>query len=234
VGKNKLFRWSELRAFDNVIESVQMPEEGEFHNIRGNWRKEIFRNENPLTVELGCGKGEYTTGLAAIYPLKNFIGVDIKGARMWRGAKTANTLRLTNAAFLRTRIEFLDRYFSDDEIDELWITFPDPHPGKRNSNKRLTCPWFLNKYSRLMKDKGLVHLKTDNEELHRYTLGLARKNSLEIVASSSDLHNEITDNELLAIRTHYENIFLGEGIKITYLSFRLEKGKEITDAPKKD
>jgi tRNA (guanine-N7-)-methyltransferase len=230
VGKNKLARWSELRSYSNVIEAKTMPVDGEYHPVRGKWRINIFGNNNPVVTELGCGKGEYTTGLAIKYPECNFIGVDIKGARMWRGARTSNEQKISNAAFLRTRIEFIDRYFAEDEIDEIWITFPDPHPGKKNSNKRLTCPWFLNKYRGLLKDKGIVHLKTDSAELYNYTLALAKRNRLEILESVTDLHTELKNNELLVIRTHYENIFLKEGVKITYLSFRLEKEKEITDA----
>lgn len=229
MGKNKLARWSELGSYSNVIEVKTMPADGEYHPIRGKWRINIFGNNNPVVTELGCGKGEYTIGLAKKYPDKNFIGIDIKGARMWRGAKTSNEQKISNAGFLRTRIEFLDRYFAYDEIDEIWITFPDPHPGKKNSNKRLTCPWFLNKYRHLLKDKGIINLKTDSAELYSYTLGLAQRNGLEILESVTDLHNELKDNELLGIRTHYENIFLKEGVKITYLSFRLEKEKEITD-----
>jgi tRNA (guanine-N7-)-methyltransferase len=229
VGKNKLARWSELGSFSNVIEAKTIPEDGEFHPVRGRWRMDIFGNNNPVVAELGCGKGEYTTGLALRYPERNFIGVDIKGARMWRGAKTSNEQKITNAAFLRTRIEFLDRYFTTDEIDEIWITFPDPHPGKRNSNKRLTCPWFLNKYRVLLKNNGIIHLKTDSAELYNYTLSIVKHNGLEIIESVTDLHNELKDNELLTIRTHYENLFLKKGIKITYLSFRLEKEKNIND-----
>ncbi len=159
MGKNKLARWNELSSFENVIQ----PEIGEVsakdHHIKGRWNNQMFRNENPLILELGCGKGEYTVGLATMFPENNFIGIDIKGARMWRGAKTSNEQKLSNVAFLRTRIEFINSFFDTDEVDEIWITFPDPHPGGRNSNKRLTSPWFLNIYRQFLKDKGLSILK---------------------------------------------------------------------------
>ena len=226
MGKNKLARWTELASLDNVIQ----PEIGEVserdHPIKGKWNKEIFKNNNPIVLELGCGKGEYTVGLAKNFPANNFIGVDIKGARMWRGAKTANEQNLQNVAFVRTRIEFINSFFSADEVDEIWITFPDPHPGGRNSNKRLTSPWFLNSYRLFLKDKGIIHLKTDNKELYDFTNKVLNYNTLEIIISMNDLYAEKADN-VLSIRTHYEKIFLDAGLKINYLSFRLEKDKII-------
>ena len=219
-------RWTELASLDNVIQ----PEIGEVserdHPIKGKWNKEIFKNNNPIVLELGCGKGEYTVGLAKNFPANNFIGVDIKGARMWRGAKTANEQNLQNVAFVRTRIEFINSFFSADEVDEIWITFPDPHPGGRNSNKRLTSPWFLNSYRLFLKDKGIIHLKTDNKELYDFTNKVLNYNTLEIIISMNDLYAEKADN-VLSIRTHYEKIFLDAGLKINYLSFRLEKDKII-------
>ena len=219
-------RWTELASLDNVIQ----PEIGEVserdHPIKGKWNKEIFKNNNPIVLELGCGKGEYTVGLAKNFPANNFIGVDIKGARMWRGAKTANEQNLQNVAFVRTRIEFINSFFSADEVDEIWITFPDPHPGGRNSNKRLTSPWFLNSYRLFLKDKGIIHLKTDSKELYDFTNKVLNYNTLEIIISMNDLYAEKADN-VLSIRTHYEKIFLDAGLKINYLSFRLEKDKII-------
>lgn len=226
MGKNKLARWTELGSYDNVIQ----PEIGDVfandHPIKGKWNERLFRNKNPIVLELGCGKGEYTVGLASNFPEKNYIGIDIKGARMWRGAKTANEQCLKNVAFLRTRIEFINSFFSSDEVDEIWITFPDPHPGGRNSNKRLTSPWFLNSYRNFLKNKGLVHLKTDNKELYDFTYKVMNCNSLEKILSTNDLYSEKSEN-ILSIRTHYENIFLKAGLKINYLSFRLEKEKII-------
>jgi tRNA (guanine-N7-)-methyltransferase len=255
VGKNKLARWTELGTFHNVIQPETKDVSGKDHRIKGNWKKEIFGNENPIVLELGCGKGEYTLGLSAILPGKNYIGVDIKGARMWRGAKTADEKQILNIAFLRTRIEFINSFFAEDEVDEIWITFPDPYPGKRNSNKRLICPWFLNKYRNFLKDRGIVHLKTDNSELYNYTEKLVENNELEIIIATSDLYSEslpgnelvnrndtpveasgipdhISDN-ILSIRTHYENIFLKDGLKTNYLAFRLEKEKFIHESRQK-
>jgi tRNA (guanine-N7-)-methyltransferase len=149
---------------------------------------------------------------------------------MWRGAKTANEKNLGNVAFLRTRIEFINSFFSENEVDEIWITFPDPHPGGRNSNKRLTSPWFLNNYRHLLKSKGLVHLKTDNTELYRYTKRVVSTNCLETIFATDDLYSENLPDEILSIRTHYEKLFINDGLKINYLCFRLEKEKIIQDA----
>ena len=227
MGKNKVARWNELGSFANVIQPDNSVSYTHDHPIKGNWNKEIFGNDNPLVLELACGKGEYTVELSRLFPSRNFIGVDIKGARMWRGAKTANQNKLPNCAFLRTRIEFINSFFCHDEVDEIWITFPDPHPGKRNSNKRLTCPFFLNKYRMLLKDKGIIHLKTDNYELYSYTHALARDNNLEIIFFTDDLYASLPEDQILSIRTHYENLFLKEGAKINYLSFRLPQDRII-------
>lgn len=251
MGKNKLARWAELNSLSNVIQPVTGDVIGKDHPVKGNWRSTVFRNNNPVVLELACGRGEYTTGLSEIFPEKNFIGIDIKGARLWRGAKTASETGLLNAAFLRTRIEFISSFFAEDEADEIWIIFPDPHPGKRNSNKRLTCPWFLNKYNTILKNGGLVHLKTDNRELFDYTHRLAAGNSLVIVSETGDLYSpdyrakeafakiyedqakssgiDVVAGHLAGIRTHYEEKFLKEGMKICHLAFRLEKGRIIKD-----
>jgi tRNA (guanine-N7-)-methyltransferase len=249
VGKNKLARWAELETFINVIQPGPAVPVLKDHILKGKWNQEIFRNSNPVILELGCGKGEYTLGLSGLLPECNFIGVDIKGARLWRGAKTANEKQRKNTAFLRTRIEFINFFFGPDEVDEIWITFPDPHPGKKNSNKRLTCPWFLNTYRNFLKDRGIIHLKTDNEELYNYTNKLARDNALEILLSAEDMDSlrrngmtvpgdhysfpddpdymERISNGILSIRTHYELKFMEKGLKINYFAFRLEKDKFI-------
>ena len=232
MGKNKLARWTELGSYDNVIQPEIEDVSGKDHPIKGRWNQDLFKNGNPITIELGCGKGEYTVGLANNFPQNNFIGIDIKGARMWRGAKTSNEQKLPNVAFLRTRIEFINSFFSSDEVDEIWITFPDPHPGGRNSNKRLTSPWFLNSYRLFLKDKGLIHLKTDNKELYDFTCKVLSHNNVETIISTNDLYTEKIDN-ILSIRTHYEKIFLDAGLKINYLSFRLDKEKIIENAPAK-
>jgi tRNA (guanine-N7-)-methyltransferase len=249
VGKNKLARWAELETFSNVVQPEPSFSTGSDHVLKGNWNAEIFGNNNPIILELGCGKGEHTLGLSDLFPGCNFIGVDIKGARIWRGAKTACEKQLINVAFLRTRIEFINSFFGPDEIDEIWLTFPDPHPGKKNSNKRLTCPWFLNKYRNFLKDRGIIHLKTDNKELYNYTLKLVTDNALELLFTTDDMDSmrlnktivpvnlysfpsdpvymERTSTAIISIRTHYELKFLEEGMKISYLAFRLEKDKFI-------
>jgi len=221
LGKNKLARWTELDSYNNVIQPEIGEVSGKDHPIKGRWNMEIFKNGNPLVLELGCGKGEYSIGLAKRFPEKNFIGVDIKGARMWRGAKTSNELKMSNVAFLRTRIEFINSFFTTDEVDEIWVTFPDPHPGLRNSNKRLTSPWFLNMYRQFIRNNGLIHLKTDNSELYNYTKSVVELNGLEIVYTTDDLYSQELADEILSIRTHYEQIFLNAGFKINYIRFRL-------------
>lgn len=224
MGKNKLARWTEFGSYDYVIQPEIGEVSGRDHPIKGKWNTELFKNTNPIVLELGCGKGEYTIGLANNIRHNNFIGIDIKGARMWRGAKTANEQNLKNVAFLRTRIEFINSFFSKDEVDEIWITFPDPHAGGRNSNKRLTSPWFLNIYRLFLKDKGLIHLKTDNTELFEFTRKVLNHNNIETVICTDDLYSQNCD-EILSIKTHYEMIYMASGMKINYLSFRLEEDK---------
>jgi tRNA (guanine-N7-)-methyltransferase len=233
VGKNKLARWNELASFDNVIQPEISDVSGKDHPVKGKWNHGVFKNQNPLVLELGCGKGEYTVGLAIRFPGKNFIGVDIKGARMWRGAKTSHEHELTNVAFLRTRIEFINSFFKTDEVDEIWITFPDPHPGRRNSNKRLTSPFFLNSYRQFLKNNGLIHLKTDNIELYNYTKNIISHNNLVTLSATSDLYSGNISDDILSIRTHYEKIFLDEGMKITYIRFCLDNLKNIVDVTEK-
>jgi len=233
VGKNKLARWNELETLKNVFQPETDAVNGKDHHVKGTWKKQVFMNPNPVVLELGCGKGEYTVGLATRFPDNNYVGIDIKGARMWRGAKTADEFKLPNVAFLRTRIEFINSFFSTDEVDEIWITFPDPHPGLRNANKRLTSPLFLNKYRLFLKDKGLIHLKTDNSELYNYSKKVVLQNDLELVCSTSDLYSEKFPDDILSIKTHYEKIFLKDSLTINYLSFRLDKEKYIYEAPLK-
>lgn len=233
MGKNKLARWTEFGSYDNVIQPEIGEVSGKDHPIKGKWNSVLFKNENPIVLELGCGKGEYTIGLANNYQHNNFIGIDIKGARMWRGAKTADEQKLKNVAFLRTRIEFINSFFCEDEVDEIWITFPDPHPGGRNSNKRLTSPWFLNSYRQFLKNNGMIHLKTDNTELYEFTRKVLINNDIETLMSTGDLYSMQSDS-ILSIKTHYEKIFLAAGMKINYLRFRLEKNKNIENGPAKE
>ena len=232
MGKNKLARWTEFGSYDNVIQPEIGEVAGKDHSIKGKWNRQLFKNDNPIVLELGCGKGEYTVGLANNFHNNNFIGIDIKGARMWRGAKTANDLSLPNVAFLRTRIEFINSFFTENEVDEIWITFPDPHPGGRNSNKRLTSPWFLNSYRRFLRNNGLIHLKTDNTELFEFTKKVLDHNNIVPRFITRDLYSE-NSNNILSIKTHYEKLFLAAGMKINYLSFRLEKNLNIENATAK-
>jgi tRNA (guanine-N7-)-methyltransferase len=225
VGKDKLVRWTELLTFDKVIQPEIGDVTGKDHPVKGNWNNKIFNNPNPIILELGCGKGEYTVELARKFPDNNYIGVDIKGARIWRGAKTANEEGLPNVAFLRTRIEFIPSFFSADEVSEIWITFPDPHPGGKNFNKRLTSPVFLNKYRLFLKNNGEIHLKTDNTELFIYTLKMLDYNNIIPDFMTTDLYSENFRDDISSIKTHYEKIYLKEGKKINYLSFLVNKEK---------
>ena len=254
MGKNKLARWQELNTFINVIQPETANVAENDHPVKGNWKRNIFKNNNPIILELGCGKGEYSIGLAEMFPENNFIGVDIKGARMWRGAKISNERKMANVAFLRTRIEFIDRFFSEDEVDEIWITFPDPHTKTRSTNKRLTSAWYLNKYVKFLKNNGIVHLKTDNAELFQYTRSVVKTNNLEELFSSDNLYsNELNPNDIitgvsdslnlpaenllfvndiLSIKTFYEKQFLAKGMKITYLAFKLNKNNLLKNVEK--
>lgn len=218
-----------MKSFGNVIEPRMDDIRDRDYTLKGSWKNTVFKNDHHLVLELGCGKGEYTVGLSALFPEKNFIGIDIKGARIWRGAKTASENQHSNVQFLRTRIEFINSFFEKDEVDEIWITFPDPFPRRRDQARRLTSPQFLNLYRQFLANGGIVHLKTDNHPLYLYTLDLVKKNGLGIITATDDLYSGQIQNEILSIRTHYENLFLKEGKKINYLSFRLENNREISD-----
>ena len=189
--------------------------------MKGKWKKEFFKNDNPLVLELGCGKGEYSVGLAKKYPNKNFLGIDIKGSRMWTGATQAKEESLANVGFLRLRIEFIELAFSKGEVDEIWITFPDPQLKKRRAKKRLTHPLFLNRYNHLLKKEGVIHLKTDSQFLHGYTLGIVHGEGHFLEDAEHDLYNAKLQREHMEIRTHYEQIYLDKGMPITYCRFKL-------------
>lgn len=231
MGKNKLARFEELAKMERVFQPDFEEIFQKDYFLKGNWSEKVFRNHHPLVLELGCGKGEYTVGMASRFPGRNFLGVDIKGARIWRGAKTANEENIQNAAFLRTRIEFIPSFFSKDEISEIWLTFPDPQEKKRRKKKRLTGSRFLNLYRSFLVDNGIVHLKTDNNILFEYTAELARFNKLEILYETSDLYHSDYDNEILDIKTFYEKQFLDQGIRIKYIQFRLPSGRNIIELP---
>ncbi|NAS12720.1 tRNA (guanosine(46)-N7)-methyltransferase TrmB [Poritiphilus flavus] len=220
--KNKLKRFKENEGFANVIQPKRSEVLADETDLKGNWSA-YFGNDNPLVLELGCGKGEYTVGLARKYRNKNFIGVDIKGARFWRGAKTALEEGLENAAFLRTQIELIDLLFAENEVDEIWITFPDPQIKYKRTKHRLTNPSFLEKYQKILKSGGYINLKTDSEFLHGYTLGLLEGLGMEVVYSNHDVYkNEGSPEEVLKIQTFYENQYLENGKPITYIKFRAQ------------
>jgi len=191
--------------------------------LKGKWRKDFFRNNNPLVVELGCGMGEYTVGLAEKYPEKNFLGIDIKGARMWQGATQSFQKKMKNVGFLRIRIDWIEQCFAKNEVNEIWITFPDPQLKKSRGTKRLTHPDFLNRYRNILKKKASIHLKTDSQFLHGFTLGVIASEGYKLEDSSHDLFQENTQREHMEIKTHYEKKFLKEGLAITYLRFNLKE-----------
>ena len=218
--KNKLKRFKENETFANVVQPKR-DEVLDGFRYKGKWDS-FFGNDQPIVLELGCGKGEYTIGLAQRDPNKNFIGVDIKGARFWRGAKTAVEQKLRNVAFLRTQIELVDHLFGENEVDEIWITFPDPQIKYKRTKHRLTNQEFLKKYKRILKPDGIVHLKTDSEFMHGYTLGLLHGLGHEILYSNHDVYrNEGSPSEVLEIQTFYENQYLQKGKPITYIQFRI-------------
>ena len=220
--KNKLKRFAENASFEHVVQpSREELLSGKFP-LRGKWREDFFANDNPLVVELGCGKGEYSVNLARKYPEKNFLGIDIKGARFWRGAKTSLAEGLDNVGFLRMQIELLEQAFAPGEIDEIWITFPDPQIKFKRTKHRLTNSAFLNRYRRVLKVGGTVHLKTDSEFLHGYTIGLLQGLGEEIDYAHHDIYgNHLSPEEATSIKTFYEQGYLEAGKKITYLRFRL-------------
>lgn len=231
MSKNKLQKFKEMEAFERVIQPGFEEVYQKDYLLKGNWAGQIFQNNNPVTLELGCGKGEYTVNLAMRYPERNFIGIDIKGARIWKGAKTANELQLKNVAFLRTRVELIQSFFAQDEVEEIWITFPDPQLKKRRNKKRLTASRFLNLYRSFLVDQGKIHLKTDSDVMHQYTVDLVKHNELKILQQTMDLYSSGFDDDILSIKTFYEKQFLDEGDKITYISFLLPSKKPIVEIP---
>jgi len=221
MGRNKLARFKQNEENYNVIQ------EGKplFEKIKGNWKASQFENENPIVVELACGRGEFTVGLARENSQQNFIGVDIKGSRIWKGSTIAISEGLDNVAFLRTQIEQLDKFFGNSEIHELWITFPDPRPRDGDEKKRLTSPRFLEMYKPLLDEEGIVHLKTDNTGLFEYTLELLQgRDDIKGLEWTSDFYSSDYQLEHFGIKTRYEKIFSDKGEKIKYLRFRFKEG----------
>jgi len=214
-----------MKAFPNVFEPTLDPNPAKDFYLKGKWRSDYFKNENPIVLELGCGKGEYSVGLAKHYPNRNFIGIDIKGSRMFVGAKEALDTGMTNVAFLRTKVDFIEQYFETGEIDEIWLTFSDPQPGK--PKKRLSSRPFIERYKRILKDGGLVHLKTDSDLLFESTEEEIKEHNYDVVELTWNLYHSIpsdldpTIREILHIKTHYEQLFTAKGSVIKYCSFRI-------------
>ena len=221
---NKLEKFAELNTFTNTF-PFHHHDIPQGFSKKGKWRSEVFKNENPIVVELGCGRGEYTIGLSENNTAKNFIGVDVKGNRIWTGAKHAVENKLNHVAFLRTRIDFIDLCFEENEVSEIWITFPDPQPQKNRARKRLTNPdFFLNRYKKILKRGGLVHLKTDNTFFYEYTLEVIKERNFALIFATDDLYNNCPEGreELTSIKTYYETLFTGRGERIKYCCFKLD------------
>lgn len=219
--KKKLERFAENETFHNMFQVSFTQLMQEPFPLKGKWNEQFFHNQNPVVLELGCGKGEYTVGLAREFPGKNFIGVDIKGARMWKGCKISQEENLQNVAFLRTRIEMISHIFHESEVDEIWITFPDPQPGIAREKKRLTSPSFLNRYRAIGKKDCVIHLKTDDDNLYHFTLDVIRNENLDLHIHTDNLHEDRYAGAVTAIKTHYEKIWLEKGLTIKYLRYSL-------------
>ena len=254
MGKGKLAKFADMASYPHVFEYPHSVAEQVPFEMRGKWREQFFKNDNPIVLELGCGRGEYTVGLGRMYPEKNFIGVDIKGARMWTGATDSLREGMTNVAFLRTNIEIIDRFFAEGEVDEVWITFPDPQMKK--VTKRLTSTAFLRRYASFLKADGIIHLKTDSNFLYTYTDALVKVNNLPVEVNTTDLYgltpslsqgegateptaSNAAMHEVLpplgelegarSIRTYYEQQWLDRGLSIKYLKFRLIPRQELQE-----
>ena len=231
MSKGKLAKFADLESYDNVFQyPFSVVDEVPF-DMKGQWGKAYFGNDNSIVLELGCGKGEYTVGLARMFPNINFIGVDIKGARIWTGATQAREENLANVAFLRTNIEIIDRFFGPDEVSEIWLTFSDPQ--MKNARKRLSSSFFLMRYQHFLRDGGTVHVKTDSNFLYTYTLLMAEHNALPILQNTDDLyHTDAIDAQtrsILGIHTYYENQWIERGLNIKYLKLSLPKAKTLTE-----
>jgi len=222
VGKNKLAKFADMEEFPHVFQvSSHTVREGVQFEMKGKWNELFFKNNHPIVLELGCGKGEYTVGLAQLYPDKNFIGVDIKGARLWTGAKESFGKSMKNVAFLRTDIEMIHHFFAENEVSEIWLTFPDPQMKK--VTKRLTATNFMKLYQQFLKTNGLIHLKTDSNFMFSYTCEMVKANKYPIVYSTNDLYAAGLKDTVLGIKTYYEQQWLERGITIKYIQFQLEK-----------
>ncbi len=225
--KNKLGKFRENETFGCLYQPKTEEVLNTEYPLKGRWGEQVFGNSNPIILELGCGKGEYTIALAEKFPNKNFIGIDIKGARLWKGAKYATQNNLNNVAFIRTRIEFITSLFALGEIAEIWITFPDPQ--LKRCRKRLTGTLFLQRYKQFLHPDGVINLKTDSKYLHNYTLALAQQNNLEILEANNDIYNSGRADEILSIRTFYEAHYIKRGLEITYMAFKINNAAPLAE-----
>ena len=225
MGKGKLAKFADMETYENVFQYPYSVVEHVPFDMQGHWHEQYFHNNNPIVLELGCGKGEYTVELAKLHPNMNFIGVDIKGARMWTGATQALNEGLKNVAFLRTNIEIIDRFFAEDEVQEIWLTFSDPQ--MKNPRKRLTSTYFMERYRKFLVDGGIIHLKTDSNFLFTYTRYMTEKNHLPVEEMTDDLYGNhnysllIPNYSFLGIRTYYESMWIARGLNIKYMKFCL-------------
>lgn len=217
MGKNKLQKFDDMTSYPHVFQYPYAVLQEKGFEMRGRWNELFFRNDHPVVLELGCGKGEYTVGLAKLFPEKNFIGIDIKGARMWTGARQALEEELPNVAFLRTHIELITHFFAPGEVSEIWITFPDPQMNK--VNKRMTSTRFMKLYRQILPPQGIVHLKTDSPFMYAYTSEMVKTNELQALVQTDDLYHSGLDDKILSIQTFYEQQWLDRGLNIKYLKF---------------
>jgi tRNA (guanine-N7-)-methyltransferase len=229
VGKNKLKKFAENESFQNLFQPSFDDVWHIDHPIKGKWHRDYFKNSHPIILELGCGKGEYTVNLARHFPENNYIGIDIKGARLWKGAKEAVSEGLINVAFVRTRIENIQSFFAHNEVSEIWVTFPDPQPRPSRAKKRLTSSRFLSYYQSFIKQQSIIHLKTDSQGLHEYTKALVSQNKLDLDFCTNDLYSMENIDPILSIKTFYETMFLEQGKPITYIKFKLDTDKKLKE-----
>lgn len=218
MGKNKLAKFANMEEYPHVFQYPFAVLQEKGFEMKGKWNEKFFKNTNPIVLELGCGKGEYTVGLAKLYPENNFIGVDIKGARMWSGAKQSLEEGLPNVAFLRTHIELLANFFDQGEISEIWITFPDPQMNK--VNKRMTSTRFMKLYGQFLKPNGVIHLKSDSNFMFAYTTEMVKLNNLEVLFGTEDLYHSGLEDNVLTIKTFYEQQWIARGLNIKYVKFK--------------
>ena len=225
MSKGKLAKFADMETYENVFQYPFSVVEHVPFEMKGHWREQYFHNDHPIVLELGCGKGEYTVELAKLYPDTNFIGVDIKGARMWTGATQALHEGLKNVAFLRTNIEIIERFFAEDEVQEIWLTFSDPQ--MKNPRKRLSSTYFMERYRKFLVDGGIIHLKTDSNFLFTYTTYMVEHNHLPVLLSTRDLYSENSENseysEAASIQTYYESMWIARGLNIKYMKWRLPR-----------